>query len=419
MQLTPAPGDPAACFAAFFNDDMPARLGVAVSGGGDSVALLHLAHRWAAGRDVALETVTVNHGLRPEAAEEAAFVARLCADLGIPHQTLRWGGWDGQGNLMDRARDARQELIADWAAARGVGHVALGHTLDDQAETVLMRLARGSGVDGLSGMAARSVARGLVWLRPLLDVRREALRDVLRGAGQDWIEDPSNDDMRFQRVKARQALAQLADLGIDPAGLADTADRMTMAREVLEGAALSAARTMARVEAGDVVFDAAALADLPDETRLRLMAGAVCWVGSSPYRPRLSALRDALSEALAGRSRTLQGALLFPHRGTLRVTRELNAVSGQRCAPADRWDGRWRVTGPDLPGAELRALGEAGLAQCGPWRDTGLPRVTLLASVSIWQGEALIAAPLAGFGAKWRAELAQSGESWPETLISH
>ena len=155
-----APNSPAAALeaalAAVFPDARPTALGVAVSGGGDSVALLCLMADWAAPREVRLAAATVDHGLRPEAAAEAAGVAALCGRLGLAHATLRWEGWDGRGNLMDAARRARRRLLADWAAEQGLAAVALAHTRDDQAETVLMRLARGAGVDGLSAMAGKS-----------------------------------------------------------------------------------------------------------------------------------------------------------------------------------------------------------------------------------------------------------------------
>lgn len=131
------------------------------------MALLSLLHRLSAAAGTHLEAVTVDHGLRPEAAEEAVFVARYAGTLGLRHETLRWRGWDGQGNLQNAAREARYRLMADWAERRGLPCVALGHTADDQAETVLMRLARRAGVDGLSAMAPRSDRHGITWLRPL------------------------------------------------------------------------------------------------------------------------------------------------------------------------------------------------------------------------------------------------------------
>ncbi|MGB3147286.1 MAG: tRNA lysidine(34) synthetase TilS, partial [Paracoccaceae bacterium] len=189
------------------------RLGVAVSGGGDSMALLHLLADWRKAGGPELLAVTVDHGLRPEAAAEAGFVADHCLGLGIAHETLCWTGWDGRGNLPDQARRARYRLIVGWARRHGLARVALGHTLDDQAETVLMRLLRGSGVDGLSAMADCRVEAGIAFCRPLLSVQRQDLRHYLTARSVPWLEDPTNDDPDYDRVKARQALATLAGLG--------------------------------------------------------------------------------------------------------------------------------------------------------------------------------------------------------------
>lgn len=209
------------------------RVGLAVSGGGDSTALMLLAADWAPGAGAELHVATIDHGLRPEAAREAEQVAALCREVGIPCQVLRWQGWDRRGNLQDAARRARKALLSGWAAERGIATILTGHTRDDQAETVLLRLARGSGVDGLAGIAPVTVENGLRWVRPLLGVGREELRDWLRARGAGWIDDPSNDDPRFDRVRARQMRDQLATLGLTAGRLADTAERMRAAAEVL------------------------------------------------------------------------------------------------------------------------------------------------------------------------------------------
>lgn len=406
---------------AFAPGAAPERLGVAVSGGGDSVALLLLLQDWAAARGVRLAAVTVDHGLRAQAAEEARDVAGLCAARGVEHDVLRWDGWSGVGNLQAEARAARYGLMAEWARRRGIGAVALGHTLDDQAETVLLRLARGSGVDGLSGMALRRRALGVAWLRPLLQVRRAALRAFLGDSGVAWAEDPSNDDPRYDRVKARAALAALAPLGVGAAGLVETAARLSDARAALEAAARVAAARMMRVEAGDVLIRAAPLRELPRETRERIFAHAVCWVASEAYRPRHAALRRTLERALDGQGGTLHGCLVTVRAGDLRLGREPRAVAGLRAPIDGLWDNRWRLVPPPTqdvasvggtggqPGDEphIAALGEEGLRACPDWRDTGLPRATLVASPALWRGHALLAAPLAGKAAGWRARLAR------------
>ena len=390
-------------------------LGLAVSGGGDSVALLLLA----VDAGLQVRAVTVDHGLRPEAAAEAAWVGRLCAGLGVPHDTLQWQGWDGAGNLQDQARRARLSLIADWARAAGLGAVALGHTQDDQAETVLMRLARRAGVDGLSAMSAQRRAQGMTWLRPLLSVSRDDLRTYLRARGQEWIEDPSNDALRFDRVKARRALVHLAPLGITPEVLAGVADQMRMARSALGHQTEAAARQIAHLEGGDVVMDRAGFQGLPDEIRRRLLVGALGWVGSADYGPRAASVQSLLTAVAAGRGGTLAGCRVSLRARALRVTREWQAVRGMVAAPGQLWDRRWQVSGPDFNGLEVRALGEAGLSAVGDWRKSGLPRASLLASPSVWRAEVLIAAPLVASTAGWTAELAGGADGFFLSLLSH
>lgn len=199
-------------------DDSDARLGLAVSGGGDSMALLLLAHAVLPER---IAVATVDHGLRPESAGEAAVVAEACRNLGVPHESLRVTVADG--NLQDRARTARYAALAGWCRANRLWALATAHQLDDQAETLAMRLNRGSGLAGLAGVRSRGVLpdANLLVLRPLLGWRRAELEAVTEGSGFAPVADPSNADTRFERVRMRQALAE-ADW-LDSAGLARSA----------------------------------------------------------------------------------------------------------------------------------------------------------------------------------------------------
>ena len=166
--MTLPPADPAFCIHAALDrlaGDLPA-MGIAVSGGGDSVALMHMVAEWARGRRIMV--ATVDHGLRPESAAEARQVSRAARALGLPHATLLWQRGTETGNLMANARDARLRLLSGWAQRNNLSAVALGHTADDQAETLLMRLARGSGIDGLASMAEWRDRFGIRWLRPML-----------------------------------------------------------------------------------------------------------------------------------------------------------------------------------------------------------------------------------------------------------
>ena len=403
-------------------------LGIAVSGGGDSMALLLLAHDWALARGRPVAVVTVDHGLRAAAAAEAEGVARFCAALGIPHETLRWTGWDGRGNLQDAARRARRRLIAAWARGRGLGAVALGHTLDDQAETFLLRLARGSGVDGLAAMAEVAEAEGVLWLRPMLGLRREALRRLLRGAGIRWVEDPGNADPAFDRVRARAALEPLEALGIGPERLAATAAAMRRARVALDRMTADlAARCLVAGPAGDATLDPAALAGATEEARLRLLAGALCWVSGAPYRPRLARLRTALAAIEQGRlgaGVTLHGCVLRPTTGAaaggVAIRREPARVAPPVEPGPDGWDGRWRFEGPlpADPGVRIGALGAAGLARLPRWRARGLPREALLTTPAVWHGDTLLAAPIArpGIGPAVR-RFSGSPSPWHVTIL--
>ena len=251
-----------------------------MSGGGDSVALLHLLHETFADEDVELFAATVDHGLRPEAAEEASWVADMCETLGLPHSTLRWRGWDGCGNLQDQARRARYRLLTDWAKSYQLSHIALGHTADDQAETVLMRLGRSSGVDGLSAMSHRRILNGINLVRPLLNVGRSELRGYLEEKDVGWVEDPSNNDETFDRIKARRALEALEPLGISSRSLNDVARNMAQAREALDWYSFLTARDIVVIDGGDVLIEHRRLRTLPEEIIRRLLSRETLWVRS-------------------------------------------------------------------------------------------------------------------------------------------
>lgn len=383
-----------------FGPDAPPRVGVAVSGGGDSMALLVGLH--AAGFDLA--AVTVDHGLRAGSAAEAAEVGRFCAGIGVPHSVLSWQGTAAAGNLMDAARRARLRLIGAWAQGQGIADVALGHTADDEAETFLMRLGREAGLEGLAGMRRRFVAEGVTWHRPLLGVTRADLRAALRARGLGWIDDPSNDNPRFGRVRARQALARLAPLGITPATLGAVVRNLAAADAVLTETLCRFVAAQVTTPAGDVVIGRAGFADLPPELQRRLLNAALRWISGSEYPPRAAKVADLLAGLAAQPDRTLHGCRIRAGRETIRLTREAAAVATLRVSVGDLWD-RWALTGPAAPGLEIAALGDEGLLQCPHWRETGLPRASLLASPAVWHGEALIAAPLAGLENGWKARI--------------
>ncbi len=400
-------------------DRLPPRLGVAVSGGGDSVALLCLLHEIAQTEPIRLFAATVNHGLRPEAAAEADQVAELAARLGIPHETLLWQGWDGAGNLQDQARQARYRLLTDWARRNDIPAIALGHTADDQAETVLMRLGRAAGVRGLSGMPYARDQNEVTLLRPMLGVTRQSLRDYLSDLGEGWIEDPSNHDQKFDRIKAREALTGLGALGISAQSLARVAENLAQARDALALYTQESARKFAKVDGGDVCIDCNGFRLLPTEIQRRLIVGIIAWIAGQGYPPRGAAVDQAVTAIGAGQTLTLAGCLLIPHQDKMWFCRELNAVATETAAPQEVWDDRWVLTGPLTADAEVRALGDAGLPQVPEWRAMGKPRRALLSSPAVWSGESLLAAPLADYSNGWSAEFAAYRPEFYSSLLSH
>jgi tRNA(Ile)-lysidine synthase len=292
---------------------------LAVSGGPDSTALLVLAARWAKRlkRAPKLIAVTVDHGLRREAAAEAKAVKRLAQSLNVPHRTLRWRGEKPKTGLQEAARLARYSLLAQAARRAGFGHILTAHTLDDQAETVLFRLARGSGLGGLAGMASASrLPNGegtILLLRPLLGLSKARLYATLNAARVAYSEDPTNIDPRFTRPRLRTLLPALASEGLDARGFARLAARMRRAELAIEFAVAAARQALAPgpwPERGPVVFETARFASLPAEVGLRLLGRAVAHTGDEgPVElGKLESLYDSLEQAHAGLRRTLAGA---------------------------------------------------------------------------------------------------------------
>lgn len=398
------------------------RLGVAVSGGSDSMALLELMAGHGADKGLTVEVVTVDHGLRPEARDEAAGVAERCKALNLHHEIIAWEGWDGAGNLQAEARAARYRLIAAWARRRKISRIALGHTRDDVAETFLMRLGRAAGVDGLAQMERRFERHGLVWLRPMLQLPRDEARKFLVDQGLGWADDPSNDDPRFDRVRARQILRALDPLGIEAETLARTSRHLSAAKSALDHYTRHEALRLARLDRGDLILTRGALPPVPIEIERRLLVAGILWVSGAVYPPRFSALAEMETALVDAETHTLGGCLITRNDGaepgieTLRIAREWNAVKAIVTRTDAVWDGRWMLEGPHDPNLRIRALGQA-VALCPDWRGTGMPRASLMASPSIWRDEDLIAAPLAGFGQGWTAKLTQDRDDFAASLL--
>lgn len=399
---------------------LPKRLGVAVSGGGDSVALLCLVADFAKVHNLEVHAISIDHGIRKAAREEIRSVSRLCAELGVPHHVEYWRGWDGKGNLQDQARMARYELMAGWAEQNDVRHIVVGHTANDQAETLMMRLMRGSGVDGLSAMSSRRVQHGVSWIRPLLSVQRDELRRFLEERGVPWIEDPSNENLRFERVRVRKAMELLEPLGLTTETLLQVSENMTMARDALDWQTFLAARDCAEVILGSVAFDLQRVLALPREIARRLLVRGLLWVSGADYPPRRDVVMRAITALREGRNMTLEGCQLTHDKGVLWIHREYNAVAELTAEVGDLWDERWTITGSeDDPDLLVRALGEDGLGRVEDWRSYEMPRSAVLSLPSVWQGDEVAAVPLLRGTDDWQFALESGADGFFAALLSH
>jgi tRNA(Ile)-lysidine synthase len=233
-------------------------------------------------------------------------------------------------------------------------------------------------------------------------VSRADLRSHLRAIGQPWVDDPSNDNDRFDRVRARKVLAALAPLGLGAGRLAVVADHLAEARHALQTATDLAWHRVVRDRGPALVLDLPALAAEPPDLQRRLAVAVIRRIAPADYAPRGAAVQALLLRVLAGKDAMLAGCRFHWHRGTLWALREAQAVAGLTARDGAPWDGQWRIDGPCPAGAEVRALG-AGLALCPDCRASGLPRAVLLVAPALWLGGRLIAAPHAGFGQGYSA----------------
>lgn len=284
-------------------DEEGARLGIAVSGGPDSLALLLLARAALPGR---VEAATVDHGLRPESAEEAAVVAGICAALDVRHATLRVDV--AAGNVQAEARTARYAALSDWAEGRGLAALATGHQADDQAETLIMRLNRASGLAGLAGVRSRGVVPGaqLPLLRPVLDWRRAELAQVVDAAGLVAAQDPSNANERFDRVRTRKALAGAEWLDI-PA-IAQSAANLAEADAALDWMAALEWRSCVKKEPMGLKYRRQA----PRAVALRVVARIVRELDEEARGSAISRLVESL---VAGRPASIGNLVARPNSG--------------------------------------------------------------------------------------------------------
>ena len=403
------------------------RVALAVSGGPDSLALMQLAARLRAEFGVSLTVLTVDHGLRESSGEEAAMVGRQAAALGLPHAILTWASGEFRAaSLQARARAARYDLMAAYCHAHDIQALVTAHHLDDQAETFLMRLKRGSGLDGLAAIPERGAWAGIAVLRPLLDVQKARLVATLREADVRFVCDPSNHDPRFERARVRGSRDALSLLGLTPEALALSARRLRRAREALEDAARGfLAEHSETSEAGYALIDTPALAAAPQEIALRALARLIGAVGGGETPLQLAKLESLLAALAAhpARAHTLGRCRIEPMSGRLGVFREVrgSGLPVTKLLPGMRalWDNRFRLELPaDAPEPiVVRALGESGwceLKQRSALAES-LPRLAGRTLPACWRGEILLGLPRLGP----RLNQAWPGLACRATFVSH
>lgn len=410
-----------------FGLDAGARIAVAISGGADSMALARLLAEWAKANGVDLAAVTVDHRLRADAAAEAAQVSAWLAPFGVQHATLAWE--EGAQASRERspqkaAREARYRLMAGWCARESRSHLFLAHHADDQVETFLIRLTRGSGINGLAAMAPvsrlRSAAGDVLLARPLLSYTKADLADVCRTLGQAWLDDPSNENRASARIRFRQAARLLEEEGFTRDRLLETVTHMQRARAAMDHATQQLLATAtAWDQYGAVRVGLRAWAAAPEEIGLRALAALLTAAGGQIYGPRFDSLTRIAAQMRRGpwRDSTLHGCFIARDADCIVIHRETAAV--EHVAPAEAgstvlWDGRFRITlssrwasgrtgGPFRIAAWDGADPAAGLADV-PARLRGcLP--------AVYDAFGLAALPHAGY---LRADLAREGVEPPD-----
>jgi tRNA(Ile)-lysidine synthase len=333
------------CLSPLLAGEKPEAIAVAVSGGADSMALARLTADWASKKRIRVIPLIVDHRLRPDSTKEARHVAGLLRKAGLTPKILTWTAKaKPSANRQALAREARYALLADECVKQGVRHLLLAHHRDDQAETLLLRALRGSGVDGLAAMAPRSMRESLNLLRPLLDLPKARLVATLQKRRQAWVEDPSNANASFQRVRVRAALDLLS--GDEPAAraelvqhLAQTAKNFARTRALLEDAAYDLLHNAVQLTpAGTAWLDPAGLIAAEDELGLRALVKLLGAIGGISVPPRLDGLQRLLGALRSGTSLT---KVKGDHR--LFVCREARYLPPAQPLASMLWDGRFRV----------------------------------------------------------------------------
>lgn len=385
------------------------KIGVAVSGGPDSMALTFLLHQWAKKNKVDLYGFHVDHQLRDTSHMEARQVEGWLRDMGIPCEILVWEHEEIQRKVQEKARQARYSLIADAAKEKDIKQLFLGHHLDDQIETFLLRLECGSGVGGLSGMQRVTEIYGLTLMRPFLSLPQIKLQDVVAHARIPFIEDPSNYNEEFARVRMRKLSKIMLDYGFNSDRLgrtitkiAETHDAMTsMARDIIK-------RHSVCHNAGYISIAAEPLQAMPKALILCVLDWLIRGLSGQSYPLRYKRLEHCYNTFIQNNELgacTLGRCYIKRRRETFLFCREeghLEAPMVLKKSGKYHWDDRFLVdlsTNNTLPSEfTLGALGQKGWQQISPYCKSDLPSYILYVLPAIWLHDRVIAQPHLDFG---------------------
>lgn len=340
----------------------PERLAVAVSGGVDSMCLAYLCLQRTQLQKVGMIALIVDHGLRSESYHEAIWVKKFLEKKGVRSEILVWQGDKPKVNIHQHARNARYRLLTEYCKANGIAHLLTAHNLEDQAETVLLRIWRGSGIDGISGIARKVKLNDITILRPLLKYSRKRIEITLEQAGWQWVNDPSNTNMKYSRTKVRALLNSLEDRNLWVSRLFLLAENATRTRLFLEKETRKAVdKNVTMHFYGYALIDQEGFCMLEEEVALRTLSYCLKKISGNVYPPRFESLKRIfkLIKHKHKIATTLWGCELRQKKHDIVIYRELKAIEAMR--PVDEnpvWDKRYTITSP--PGFYIGCLGCEG-----------------------------------------------------------
>ncbi len=400
------------------------KIAVALSGGSDSLCLALLLKSWVHKKNGTLIALTIDHGLRAESCLEAQKVRTWMHEAKIPHHILQWQGEKPTSRIQEKARNARHQLLEDWCYDNQILHLFFGHNAEDQNETTLFRLFRGSGIDGLAGMSEIVEKKYVRILRPFLNVSRETLRQKLSDNNQKWIDDPSNESTQYTRVRLRKMLNECTNEGLTPTRIANIGHRQGLGRIALERETYRFLAQSTQVfPEGYAFLNSNNLDQIPEDILIRALSWILMTIGSQMYPPRTPQLQLLHKELLFGintRARTCWGCQISKKQNKILFMRESGRITHQiPFTPnlKEHWDRRFTVQWPNCLGSNQQSFRIARLGKQG-WQEV-VPlllkpvRQRIPASVgytlpAVWEDRIVRSVPHLKYG----VDLADAQEVW-------